>query len=133
MRTIYIYLALLMWAKLLYFLRIYKQTGYLIRMLIQVVIDFKVFFLVLGITICGFANSFMILSNGSENNEDLVNGGFVRAFNFAFTLGLGDWDTGVYYESDYPISAWILFYLCTILVLIVMFNLLIAIISETFA
>lgn len=45
---------------------------------------------------------------------------------------LGDFDTGAFGEVATPM-VWILFLLCTIFNMIVMLNLLIAIISETFA
>ena len=92
-REVYIYLALLMWAKLLYFLRIFKQTGYLIRMLLNVIADFKIFLVVLLITICGFANSFWILSKGSDNHEDFIGGHVQQSFNYIYTMNLGDFDT----------------------------------------
>lgn len=53
---------LLMWFKLLYFLRIFKETGYLIRMIIEVIKDMQVFFIVLVIVLCAFADAYLSLS-----------------------------------------------------------------------
>lgn len=46
-----------MWLKLLYFLRIYRTTGYLVRMIVQVIQEMKVFLLVLLITILAVADA----------------------------------------------------------------------------
>lgn len=51
--------SLLMWLKLLYFCRIYKSTGYLIRMIVKVVFGMRVFLLVLLITILAVADAFV--------------------------------------------------------------------------
>lgn len=58
---------ILMWFKFLYFLRIFKSTGYLIRMIIEVIFDMKVFFIVLVIVLCAFGDAFLSLSNGNSS------------------------------------------------------------------
>jgi len=58
-----------MWFKFLYFLRIFKSTGYLIRMIMEVVVDMKVFFIVLIIVLCAFADAFFSISNGNTDAE----------------------------------------------------------------
>ena len=47
-----------MWAKALYFLRIFAAFAYLIRMIVQVCIDMKVFMFILLVVIMAFADSF---------------------------------------------------------------------------
>ncbi len=49
--------SLFMWLKLLYFMRIYRTTGYLVRMIVQVIQEMKVFLLVLLITILAVADA----------------------------------------------------------------------------
>ena len=61
--------ALLLWFKFLYFLRSFKATAYLIRMLIEVCKDMSVFALVLLVTITGFADSFYSLSTALAVEE----------------------------------------------------------------
>ena len=51
---------------------------------------------------------------------------------FTYRLILGDFDTKEFGEVS-VLLVWILFTMCTLLIMIVMLNLLIAIISETFA
>ncbi len=57
-----------MWFKVLYFLRIYKSTGYLISMIFEVIKDMRFFFLVLLITIIAFADSLLSIANANEDN-----------------------------------------------------------------
>lgn len=69
LRCVYAVTTLFMWLKLLYFLRIFRKTGYLIRLLVEVIIDMGVFLLVLLITNTAFGDSFLRLSmaNDKEN------------------------------------------------------------------
>jgi hypothetical protein len=53
--------SLLMWLKLLYFFRMNKYTGYLIRMIVKVIYGMRIFMLVLVITIVAFADAFISL------------------------------------------------------------------------
>lgn len=62
--------SLLMWAKFLYFLRIYTLTGYLIRMLTDVIYDMRVFLLILLIVYFGFGEAFLRISESNEDNPD---------------------------------------------------------------
>jgi hypothetical protein len=133
-----------MWFKLLYFLRLFSSTSYLIHMIIQVVIDMRHFLLVLFITIIAFGDSLLQISltNAEEfdDNGDQVNGPFTG--NFLYSVGytyimiLGGFSTSLDHEGFGQQSLWLvwsLFILCTIFNMIVMLNLLIAIISESFA
>lgn len=120
-----------MWFKLLYFLRIFKNTSYLIRMIIEVIYDMKAFMLVWLISILAFSDSFLGLSLANPPDTKFIMG-FIDSFTFTYRLILGDWDTKDFGNVALPL-VWILFLLCTIFNLIVMLNLLIAIISETFS
>ena len=53
---------LFMWIKVLYFMRIFRHTGYLIRMLIEVLSDMSTFLLVLLITLTAFGDAFLKMS-----------------------------------------------------------------------
>ena len=54
-----------MWMKFLYFLRIFKSTGYLIQMIIEVVYDMRVFMVILLVTIVAFSDAFLSISLGN--------------------------------------------------------------------
>ena len=59
----------LIWIKFLYFLRIYRPTGYFIRMLSTVIWEIRTFLLVLMIVYLGFGEAFLRLSQNSEDLE----------------------------------------------------------------
>ena len=52
---------------------------------------------------------------------------------YTFRLSIGDTNTDTFNESGQNVTAWILFVLCALATNIIMLNLLIAIISDTFA
>ena len=52
----------MLWIKLLYFLRIFEGTGYLIHMVIEVIIDMRYFTLITFIVVVAFANSLILIS-----------------------------------------------------------------------
>lgn len=59
-------LNLLVWIKLLYFLRLFKETGYLIRIIVQVIKDMKYFLLLLLLTIIAFGQAIQAISDEAE-------------------------------------------------------------------
>jgi hypothetical protein len=56
---------LLMWTKLLYFLRIFRLTGYFIRMLTDVMFDMRIFMLILTLVYFAFGEAFLRISEES--------------------------------------------------------------------
>lgn len=133
LHTLHAIACALMWFKFLYFLRIFKTTGYLIRMIIEVIFDMKVFFIVLVIVLCAFGDAFLSLSNGNASDElHFAGHSFAEALLYSYRMSLGDFQLDSFNDSANSLTAWIFFLLSTILVMIVMLNLLIAIISESF-
>lgn len=57
-----------MWFKFLYFFRIFKQFGYLIRLIILVIFDMKHFLVVLFFTLVAFGDTFLTISNGNKES-----------------------------------------------------------------
>jgi hypothetical protein len=58
-------ISLILWLKLLYFLRIFKSTGYYIRTIIEVIMDIKYFLLMLLLTIMAFGDSMRQISESN--------------------------------------------------------------------
>lgn len=79
-----------MWAKVLYFLRAFEETGRLVSMIFIIGYDIRHFLLVLSICIFGFASSFWLLSS---NDHDLPNGTIGKALLTQFESMLGDFNT----------------------------------------
>jgi hypothetical protein len=67
--TVHSVCSLLIWTKFLYFLRIYRPTGYFIRMLSTVTWEIRTFLLVLSIAYLGFGEAFLRLSQNNTDNE----------------------------------------------------------------
>lgn len=68
LRCVYSVTTLFMWIKLLYFLRIFKSTGYLIRLIVEVVSDMGIFLLVLLITLTAFGDAMLRLSLSNSHD-----------------------------------------------------------------
>lgn len=120
-----------MWFKLLQFFRIFKSYGYLTRLLMMVISDMSTFLVVLFITIVAFSDTFLTLSNGNPEHEKFVYS-FTDSIIYVYRIVLGDFDVSKFGQVAVPLC-YGLFILCTIFNTIVMLNLLIAIISETFS
>lgn len=53
----------ILWLRSIYFLRIFGQSGYLVRMIINVIYDVKIFTLIFIISLAAFADPFFVLAN----------------------------------------------------------------------
>ena len=123
---------IILYFKLFYFLRILFRTAYLIRMIIEIAIDMRFFVLVLMIATFAFANSFYILGrNSPSENGNLAGNTVFDAFIFSYKMGLGDFDTDGFDTVDEEVL-WIIFFINTLIILIVLLNLVIAIMGDTF-
>ena len=121
--------AIVLWTKFLYFLRSWKRTGALIRLLTEVIKDMLTFLFILLIAVLAFGDAFYSLSN-SRPKEERFTTGYVHALITTYLIGLGEFELSDYGENN---LARVLFTLCTIFNCVVMLNLLIAIISDTYA
>lgn len=126
-----------MWMKILYFMRIFKKTSYLIRMIVEVVSGMGVFLFVLFIALAAFGNAFYALSQGQQNQVDDDGNsvqfitGFIDSIIFAYRVILGDFDVSGFGVTAVTVSL-VFWFFCTLFGMVVMLNLLIAIISESF-
>lgn len=105
----------------------------------EVIKDMWTFMLVMLITIFAFGNASLILVSGypekgdkPEDDSPRFISDFVGAVRYTYEVILGGFDTGAFREDENFFFVYILFMGCTIFNMIVMMNLLIAIISETF-
>ena len=76
-------------------------------------------FLIL-ITYVGFAFSFIVLNVADDKN-------FVDGVTISFMIALGDWE-----NDNFSLTEWVIFGFSSVLMLVVMMNLLISIVSDTF-
>ncbi|CDW91027.1 wd-40 repeat protein [Stylonychia lemnae] len=130
-RPLYAIATLIVWLKSLYYLRIFRNVGYLTSMIIQVVQDMVYFFIILMMTLFAFGNSFFILSQANPDRESRFIKTYPEGLSFTFRLLLGDFDTQKFDDSN-EIILWALFTTASIFLIIVLLNLLISIISESY-
>ena len=121
-----------MWLKFLYFLRMFKAFGYLIRLIIDVVYDMRHFLVVLSLTIIAFGDTFYVISNGNIEKSQFVKG-FLDSIMYTYLIILGGFNVDDFEKSIATSVLLVFFFLCTLFNTIVMLNLLIAIISDTFS
>lgn len=113
-----------MWIKILYFLRIFRQTGFFVNMLFRITRRSSIFFMIYMLILAAFGCSFYIMS-ATEGQ------GIFFYFNYSYLLGLGEFDM----EWDgyhTPAFMHFAFLAATLIVQIVMLNLLIALVSAAY-
>lgn len=144
---------LLLWYNAFYYLRIWNEAGYLARMIIEVIIDMKMFFLIYMMYHLSFAQGFYFIAHANSNQDYNFAPNIWIAFRYSFLTALGDFtywgyfsgklqvkdpDTGdvirTVYAKDNKLAAlgWVFLTTCCIVTTIVMLNLLVAIISGKF-
>ena len=131
-RALYAFISLLAWIRVLYYFRIFKATGFYIRMLLQICIDILAFLFILALTIFSFAHVFLImLKENTQEGAELVNiWGSIRK-SYLIVFGQYDMIDG-FGDFNFNLS-WFFFICITIFINIILLNLLISIISDTYS
>lgn len=130
--TLHSIACLLMWLKFFYFLRIFRHTGYFIRMLSDVIYDIRLFIVVISIVFLGFGDAFYRLSQYTSPDSAWL-GNYALGTAYAFLMSIGSNDPSAFDANVQTGACWVLFVFSIALTNIVMLNLLVAIISESFA
>jgi len=118
--------------RLLYFLRIFRMYGHLIKTIVEVLIDMKVFMVILFMSILTFSGSFFILAQNNRGDKVFIES-YMQSIMQMFELMLGEFDTEKFSSSVGSAIVYFMFALAALFLIVVMLNLLIAIISDTFA
>ena len=150
--VVFLALALfLKWLGLLYFLQAFSATGPLVRMVFQIIVDMRHFMAILLVAVLASASSFYALlhhstrhdahahsadyddddSNGSGSNNPFRGAGQTLFFMFKMLL-LGDFDTDLFLLGEYVALLQVLFVSSMMLTLIILLNLLIALMSDSY-
>jgi hypothetical protein len=119
------------WFKFLYFFRIFRTFGHLIKTIIEVINDMKVFLVILSMSILAFSGTFFILAQNNEGDKVFVDS-YIGAIMEMYELMLGNFDVSKFGETGYAV-VYLMFALASLFLIVIMLNLLIAIISDTFA
>lgn len=127
-------LNLLVWFRIISYLRIFKATRALIRLVVEVLKDIRAFALVLCLALMAFSVSFSILTFDNYNFE-YQRETFLTKIKHMYLLMYGDFNVDEYDEASAgkkSASLWLLFVLSSIFMPLIMLNMLIAIMSDTY-
>ena len=125
----------LKWLGLFHFLQAFSSTGALIRMVFQIILDMRYFLLLLLIALLAAGSAFYALLHNSDPGDDVSNPfrGAGHALFFMFNmLLLGDFDTDSFVFGEYRVLVQLLFALVMMFTLIILLNLLIALMSDSY-
>jgi hypothetical protein len=128
-----------LWLKFFYFLRIFSATAAFIRMITEILKDMGVFCVIYILANMAFANAFFMLEGGFTNvKEDhgeakLVGDNWWRVLFYTYMTGLGEFNADDFQGTRNEAMYWLYFTGCSILIQVVLLNLLIAIMGDTFS
>lgn len=119
------------WSKMLYFFRVFRNFGHLIKTIAEVLIDMKVFVVILGMSMLAFSGTFFILAQNNVKKDQIFVETYPESVKMTFELMLGGFDSEKFGETGYTL-VYMVFAIAAVFLIVVMLNLLIAIISDTF-
>lgn len=124
--------SLMMWFKILNFLRIFESTGFLVRAIQDVMYQMRFFFMIFFIFVFAFGDAFKVMRMSNADDNGFYEGqGFVSSLFAVFCISLGEFDLDEF-GTVAPTYGKILWILATIMLIVISLNLLIAVISEAF-
>ena len=138
----------LLWWKLIYWFRFYEKTSFYIKLIIDTIFDIRFFFLIFVTFLLGFGNVILILDENRNKGDDKTGITEDRLFtqNFddnryldavlnQYLLSLGEFGLTTFSMEGSKNSGtvWGLFLIGTFLTQITIFNMLIAIMGDTYA
>ena len=100
-------------------------------MIVAVIGDMRIFLAVFCVSLVTFSQSMFIISNNNAPEDKFIDS-FSESLLFTYRISLGDWDTSGLGATDQAIIM-TLFIISTLFLCIIMLNLLIAVISDTYA
>jgi hypothetical protein len=132
----------MMWIRLFYFLKIFKSTGAFLRMVTQVFVDIKVLGIAFFLAVIAFANCFYLLALNSmtidKDDPTQVTPPFtgarlefIHAIIYSFLTGVGAFDTSAYDTTFAGSFIWIVWFLDTIIIKIILLSVIVSIMNQT--
>lgn len=118
LQWLYLISLVTMWYRGLSHFRSFRTTRYLFAMIIECLKDMRAFIILMIYALLAFDFMFM--------NSD-IDLGPMDGMAFSFLVALGDWDA-----DGFNFGQWVTFMLATVIMLVIMMNLLISIIGDTF-
>jgi hypothetical protein len=133
----------LMWFQFLYFFKLIENTAFFATLVYQTLYDMIFFLLIFFLVLFPFSNAIYILNtkrNVMDEDSSLYPNAFgqggeeASAIMYQYLLALGEFHTDNFYHGkgeDAPIL-WVFFIISTFLSTVIMLNMMIAIMGETF-
>jgi len=121
----------LKWFGILYYLQAFSSTGALVRMIVQIFVDMRWFLVVLSISIGAVTNSFYLMLHHEPDSSGFADAGDALYTMFNMLL-LVDYDTDGFVVGPYSILIQFIFVASMVVVPIVLLNLLIALMSDSY-
>lgn len=117
------------WIKFLHFARGFKTIGPFVRMLFKMIGDISHFLILFSIFLLGYSHGFYMLLGDTVDEYSTIQ----RTIMSLFNLNLGDYDYEVFYDTSFKLTSHILFISFTVISVIVLMNLLIAIMGDSYS
>eukprot|EP00750_Incisomonas_marina_P009395 INCI15989.1.p1 GENE.INCI15989.1~~INCI15989.1.p1 ORF type:complete len:701 (+),score=109.16 INCI15989.1:253-2103(+) len=133
-------LVLVVWSRLLFYMRAHSATGALVRMLIEILKDMRHFVVILLVILMGFSTAMHVLLNPRSggrstdgSDEALVShANPLRSLVQMWNGVMGAFEFSIYDAAQFSWLAWLLYVSFTFIVIIVMLNLLIALMGDSY-
>lgn len=133
-------LVLVVWSRLLFYMRAHSATGALVRMLIEILKDMRHFVVILLVILMGFSTAMHVLLNprsggrSADNNDEALvsHANPLRSLVQMWNGVMGSFEFAIYDSSQFSWLAWLLYIVFTFIVIIVMLNLLIALMGDSY-
>lgn len=128
---------LMLWGKVLYFLRAFEATGVYILTMVHIMHDIREFILIIALFILGFGFAFFVLFNESDafNGEDVKYAyqNLAYALLSTFNMGvMGDFSMDMFHNQEHEVLLLGLFVTNVAIITVIMLNMLIALMSSTY-
>jgi len=122
---------LLIWFKLLYYMRPFKLFGPMVYVIFLVIFDIRIFLIILFVVVIGFGNAFYVINGGKGDDLEAFRS-ITHSLRTAISYCLGTFELQDLDNSLYPALMTVLWLVFMVVVAIILLNLLIAIISESY-
>ena len=122
------FLALMFWIKLFNFCKGFKKMGPFVKVIYKMILDIYYFLSVYLIVFIGFCHAFFLLLGIRNDSYENILYTIITLFN----MNIGDFEFDLIKNSEYQISSIIVFVAFNILTVIIVFNILIAILTDSY-
>lgn len=134
-KTVMIWVVFLCLIKTFFFMRIVKDFSYIVKMIINVVIDLKVFMLFFAILICMFSMIFDVISKNPSQEYKLI-GPYWGNILTTLRLSLGDFDFSILGDEGLNLRQHVLFWITWVVMVffssLIFLNFIIAEVSNSY-